>query len=339
MTEREFAVDAVRTLQQAGFRALWAGGCVRDELLGLVPQDYDVATDARPDDIVEPSFADEASREARGRELLERLREEYPRTAAAEVAAVQLGRLRLEAGDEAGARELWEGFLDDHEDHLLAGGVRVSLLDLDRRSGKAEQVATQLQAWLDAQDKPLPEDVLLYDTGHIPGAVKVDWHLELNDQVSRDYLDPAAFAALCAAKGIGRDDTIVFYGDNFNWWAAYALWVFTLFGHEDVRLLDGGRDKWIAEGRPITTEPPTVVPVEYPVVERDDSTVRAFKEDVLAHLGSPLIDVRSPEEYSGERTSAPAERLYGEELGSNYQGQVTMLSKHFEEQFAGGGAG
>jgi thiosulfate/3-mercaptopyruvate sulfurtransferase len=98
------------------------------------------------------------------------------------------------------------------------------------------------------------EDVLLYDTGHIPGAVKVDWHLELNDQISRDYLDPAAFAALCAAKGIGRDDTIVFYGDNFNWWAAYALWVFSLFGHRDVRLLDGGRQKWAAEGRTLTRE-------------------------------------------------------------------------------------
>src|SRR5882757_2597104 len=101
------------------------------------------------------------------------------------------------------------------------------------------------------------EDVLLYDTGHIPGAVKVDWHLELNDQLTRDYLDPAAFAALCEAKGIGRDDTIVFYGDNFNWWAAYALWVFSLFGHRDVRLLDGGRQKWAAEGRELTREKTT----------------------------------------------------------------------------------
>ena len=121
------------------------------------------ATEPRPDDPVAPSFPDEKSRDARGRELLERLREEYPRTAAAEVAAVQLGRLRLEAGDEAGARELWEGFLEDHEGHLISGAVRVSLLDLDRRSGKAEQVATQLQEWLDGNDKPLPEDVLLYE--------------------------------------------------------------------------------------------------------------------------------------------------------------------------------
>ena len=150
------------------------------------------------------------------------------------------------------------------------------------------------------------EDVLLYETGHIPGAVKVDWHTELNDPVVRDYLDGEGFAKLLSRKGIARDDTVVIYGDKNNWWAAYALWVFSLFGHEDVRLLDGGRDKWIAEGRPLTTEPTTREPVEYPIVERDDAVIRAYKDDVLAHLGNPLIDVRSPEEYSGERTSAPA---------------------------------
>lgn len=150
------------------------------------------------------------------------------------------------------------------------------------------------------------EDVLLYETGHIPGAVKVDWHTELNDPVVRDYVSSERFAELLGSKGISRDDTVVIYGDKNNWWAAYALWVFTLFGHEDVRLLDGGRDKWIAEGRPLTTDAPDRPQVAYPVVERDDSRVRAFKEDVLAHLGKPLIDVRSPEEYSGERTTMPA---------------------------------
>ena len=150
------------------------------------------------------------------------------------------------------------------------------------------------------------EDVLLYETGHIPGAVKIDWHTDLNDPVVRDYLTGDQFAALLGSKGIARDTTIVIYGDKNNWWAAYALWVFTLFGHEDVRLLDGGRDLWIAEGRSLTTDVTEVTPVEYPVVERDDSVVRAFKEDVLAHFGNPLIDVRSPEEYTGERTSAPA---------------------------------
>lgn len=150
------------------------------------------------------------------------------------------------------------------------------------------------------------EDVLLYETGHIPGAVKIDWHTELNDPVVRDYINGEQFAALVGSKGISRDSTVVIYGDKNNWWAAYALWVFTLFGHEDVRLLDGGRDLWIAEGRELTTDAPVITPVDYPVVERDDSRIRAFKEDVLEHFGNPLIDVRSPEEYSGERTTAPA---------------------------------
>lgn len=150
------------------------------------------------------------------------------------------------------------------------------------------------------------EDVLLYETGHIPGAVKVDWHTELNDPIVRDYVDGAGFSELLSRKGISRDDTIVIYGDKNNWWAAYALWVFSLFGHEDVRLLDGGRDKWIAEGRPLTTDATSREATQYPVVERDDSALRAYKDDVLAHLGKPLIDVRSPEEYDGSRTSAPA---------------------------------
>src|SRR5215216_6078632 len=130
------------------------------------------------------------------------------------------------------------------------------------------------------------EDVLLYETGHIPGAVKLDWHLDLNDPVTRDYVDGPGFARLMSAKGITRDTTIVFYGDNFNWWAAYALWVASLFGHEDVRLLDGGRQKWVEERRPLTTEVPQRPPTEYPVVERDDKTIRAFRDDVLAHLAT-----------------------------------------------------
>ena len=150
------------------------------------------------------------------------------------------------------------------------------------------------------------EDVLLYDTGHIPGAIKVDWHTELNDPVVRDYINGAQFAELMARKGISRDDTVVIYGDKSNWWAAYALWVFTLFGHEDVRLLNGGRDAWVSQGRELTKELPTRPRADYPVVERQDEAIRSFKEDVLAHIGKPLIDVRSPEEYSGERTHMPA---------------------------------
>lgn len=150
------------------------------------------------------------------------------------------------------------------------------------------------------------EDVLLYETGHIEGAVKIDWHTDLNDPVVRDYIDGEQFAALLGSKGISRDTTIVVYGDKSNWWAAYALWVFTLFGHVDVRLLDGGRAKWESDGRAYTTAPESAEVVSYPVVERDDSRIRAYKDDVLAHLGRPLIDVRSSEEFSGERTTAPA---------------------------------
>lgn len=150
------------------------------------------------------------------------------------------------------------------------------------------------------------EDVLLYDIGHIPGAVKIDWHTDLNDARVRDYIDGAQFAELMNRKGISRDDTVVIYGDKSNWWAAYALWVFTLFGHQDVRLLNGGRDLWIAEGRHLTLDVPTKTGRGYPVVERDDAPIRAYKDQVLSALGgSTLIDVRSPQEYTGERTHMP----------------------------------
>ena len=154
------------------------------------------------------------------------------------------------------------------------------------------------------------EDVLLYDVGHIPGAVKIDWHTDLNDPHVRDYINGAQFAELMNRKGISRDDTVVLYGDKSNWWAAYALWVFTLFGHPDVRLLNGGRDAWLAEGRDTTLEVPDRTTTGYPVVARNDAPIRAYRDDVLAVLGSPtgtttLIDVRSPQEYTGERTHMP----------------------------------
>ncbi len=150
------------------------------------------------------------------------------------------------------------------------------------------------------------EDVLLYDTGHIPGAIKVDWHLDLNDPVTRDYVDGEGFARLCSKNGIGRDDTVVFYGDNFNWWAAYALWVFTLFNHPNVRLVNGGRMKWVSEGRPMTADIPTRPTTDYPVIKREDAPIRAFRDDVKGHIGKgPLVDVRSPGEYSGELLHMP----------------------------------
>lgn len=149
------------------------------------------------------------------------------------------------------------------------------------------------------------EDVLLFQTGHIPGAVKIDWHTDLNDPVTRDYLDGEAFANLMKAKGISRNSTVVIYGDNKNWWATYAFWVFKLFGHEDVRILDGGRETWIAEDRELTTALKDIPVVQYPTIVRDDKSIRAYRDEVLQHLGGQLVDVRSPQEYSGERTHMP----------------------------------
>ncbi len=149
------------------------------------------------------------------------------------------------------------------------------------------------------------EDVLLYEVGHIPGSVKIDWHTDLNDDTVRDYVGSADFKALMERSGIRRDTTVVIYGDKSNWWAAYALWVFKLFGHEDVRLLDGAREAWTNAGYNLTREATEVEPSEYPLVLRDDKTLRAFRDDVLAHFGKPLLDIRSPQEYSGERTHMP----------------------------------
>ncbi|GAA2026364.1 sulfurtransferase [Terrabacter terrae] len=168
------------------------------------------------------------------------------------------------------------------------------------------------------------EDVLLYETGHIPGALKVDWHVDLNDPVTRDYVDGSRFAEVMGARGIGRDTTVVIYGDKSNWWAAYALWVFSLFGHRDVRLLDGGRAKWVAEGRELTREVPVAKTVDYPVAERDDAPIRAFKDDVLAHLGKPLVDVRSPGEYSGELLHMPDYPQEGAMRGGHIPGAKSV---------------
>jgi thiosulfate/3-mercaptopyruvate sulfurtransferase len=151
------------------------------------------------------------------------------------------------------------------------------------------------------------EDPLLYPSGHIPGAVEVDWTRDLNDPVRRDYLGKDGFQALLRRLGIGKDTTVVFYGDKNNWWATYAYWVFHLFGHEKAKIVDGGRIKWLNEGRPLTKDVPAYPPSDYVAAERDDKRFRAFRDQVLVHTNAkkPMIDVRSPAEYSGERLHMP----------------------------------
>jgi thiosulfate/3-mercaptopyruvate sulfurtransferase len=151
------------------------------------------------------------------------------------------------------------------------------------------------------------EDPLLYTSGHIPGAVEVDWTADLNDPLRRDYLDKAAFEALMARIGVTPDTLLVFYGDKNNWWATYAFWVFQLFGHQNARIMDGGRLKWEKEKRPTTREKPRYPAASYRAPERDDSRIRAFREQVLQHVTArgPLVDVRSPQEFSGERLHMP----------------------------------
>ena len=146
------------------------------------------------------------------------------------------------------------------------------------------------------------EDILLYETGHIPGAVKIDWHADLNDPTVRDYVDRSQFEALMRRLGIQNDTTVIFYGDKNNWWATYAYWVFQLFGHSNAKIVDGGRVKWNAESREMTREIPAYPASHYVAQERNDKPIRALRDDVLVHIaaGKPLVDVRSPAEFKGE---------------------------------------
>lgn len=151
------------------------------------------------------------------------------------------------------------------------------------------------------------EDVLLYETGHIPGALKLDWVNDLNDALVRDYVSRERFQQLLRDRGIDDDTTVVFYGDKNNWWATYSFWVFRLFGLKNLKLMDGGRQRWAEEGRPLVTDAPKVPPGKVSVGERDDRTIRAFREQVVAHQKArgAMVDVRSPEEYRGERMHMP----------------------------------
>lgn len=170
------------------------------------------------------------------------------------------------------------------------------------------------------------EDVLLYSTGHIPNAVHIDWIADLNDPVRRDYIGREEFEALMARNGIANETTVVFYGDKNNWWAAYALWVFQLFGHERVKIMDGGRQKWIAEGRELTREAPQFPAAAYRAQERADEKIRAFRDDVFEHLeaNKPLVDVRSPQEYRGELLHMPGSPQEGALRGGHIRGAVNV---------------
>ncbi len=146
------------------------------------------------------------------------------------------------------------------------------------------------------------EDILLYDIGHIPGAVKLDWQTDLQDPVEREFVDRAGFEALMRQAGIANETTVVFYGDKNNWYACYTFWLFKYYGHDDCRIMDGGRAKWEAEGRPYERQYPSYPETTYTAQEPDPS-IRAFRDDVLAMVrsGAPnLVDVRSPQEYTGE---------------------------------------
>ena len=152
------------------------------------------------------------------------------------------------------------------------------------------------------------EDVLLYDLGHIPGAVKIDWVADLNDPLVRDYLDKERFVQLMSDKGISNDTTVVFYGDKNNWWATYAFWVFQLFGHTNAKILNGGRKKWIDEGRELSTEVPKYPATQYTAQERSDAEIRAFRDEVREAVQQgnvSLVDVRSPDEFTGKKLHMP----------------------------------
>ncbi len=166
------------------------------------------------------------------------------------------------------------------------------------------------------------EDVRLYETGHIRDSVDVDWRSELNNQATRDYIGVKEFGELCSARGIDRDTTLVFYGDSSNWWATYALWVFSLFGHADVRLLNGGRQKWSSEGREYTRDLPRPTRSHYEVARRNDAPIRAFRDQITGHIenGYPLVDVRGPREYTGEVTTIPHYPQEGAQRGGHIPG-------------------
>jgi thiosulfate/3-mercaptopyruvate sulfurtransferase len=170
------------------------------------------------------------------------------------------------------------------------------------------------------------EDPLLYPSGHIPGAVEVDWTRDLNDPIRRDYLGREGFERLMSRLGVAPETTIVLYGDKSNWWATYAFWVFQLFGHGNAKIMDGGRLKWEKEGRPLVRDVPSYPATQYRAPERDDTKIRAFREQVMRHVEArrPLVDVRSPEEYTGARLHMEAYPNEGALRGGHIPGAASI---------------
>jgi thiosulfate/3-mercaptopyruvate sulfurtransferase len=165
------------------------------------------------------------------------------------------------------------------------------------------------------------EDFLLYEIGHIPGAVKVDWFTTLQDPLRRDFLDLEAFEKLASRLGIDQDTSVVFYGDKSNWFACYSLWLFQYYGNKNVKIMNGGRMKWEKEGRPMTKEVPTYPQTSYKASPANQQ-IRAFRDDVFVHIskGAPLVDVRSPKEYSGELLHMPNYPQEGATRGGHIPG-------------------
>ena len=170
------------------------------------------------------------------------------------------------------------------------------------------------------------EDLLLYPSGHIPNAVQIDWTNDLNHKVIRDYLFKDDFENLMRRKGISNDTKVIFYGDKNNWWACYAFWIFQLFGHTNAHIMDGGRLKWEKEGRELTKAVPDFSVEDYTAPDRDDSKIRALRDEVLSHINQnlPLVDVRSPEEYSGERLHMPDYPNEGALRGGHIPGALSV---------------
>lgn len=169
------------------------------------------------------------------------------------------------------------------------------------------------------------EDYLLYETGHVPGAVKVDWFTTLQDPVRRDFISRSEFEAMCQRLGISNDTAVVFYGDKNNWFACYAFWLFEYYGHRNMKIMNGGRAKWIAENRPITKDAPPYSQATYTAKEPDRS-IRAFRDEVMQQAANrrPLVDVRSPQEYSGELLHMPNYPQEGAMRGGHIPGAVNI---------------